>query len=224
MPSPEPTEIRINEDGNEEHESWLLVRANHVSSTPGARLFDSEIQHQHYIRVSISRCERERDLQRDWLSSTKLLIEIEMSQAQWGAFVSSFGNGGGVPATLSWLAGERVPGVSTQDSRLDQSHQDVRSAASRAVEEVSRAHAALREAFDRNAGKRELRELLQTLEIRVANLPANMEFAAKSLTEHVENVVTKARADIEGMAAQAGQASLALGGSGDTNRELTAGP
>lgn len=58
MPRPARTEIRIDEHGDETHESWILVRANRVSASPGRRLFDSEIRHQHYIRVTVSRCSR----------------------------------------------------------------------------------------------------------------------------------------------------------------------
>lgn len=208
MPRPESTEIIVHEDGTEEHPSWLLVRANRISST-GTRLFDSEIKHQHYIRVTVSRCTRTRDLYQDWLHSTQILIEIDMSEAQWGAFVSSFGNGSGVPATLSTLMGKQVPGTPV-DSRLNQSHEDVHNAATKAVEEVKQAHRAVAEAFNENMGKKVMRDRMNMLNSRIQNLPANMEFAAKSLTEHTENVVTKARADIEAMSYQAAKSSTEI--------------
>ena len=62
------------------------------------------------------------------------------------------------------------------------------------------------------AGRKEMAELMRSLELAHAGVPSNMEFAAKSLTEHVENVVTKARADIEGMAMLAAQEGRELGG------------
>jgi hypothetical protein len=211
MPSPTPTPIRIDEYGDETHESWLMIRANHVGSSPGARLFDSEIAHLHFVRVTVTRCTRKRDLNRDWLHGTTYLLEMDMSEAQWGAFVSSFGSSG-VPATLAFFNGEMVPGVADLDSRLARSHEEVRSAASRATEQVRAAQAAVDEAFQRGAGKREMRDLLRTLKIVTGNLPSNMEFAAKSMTEHVENVVTKARSDIEGMVVRAAADGIALEG------------
>ena len=57
-----------------------------------------------------------------------------------------------------------------------------------------------------------MRDLLRTLKIVTENLPSNMEFAAKSMTEHVENVVTKARSDIEGMVVRAAAEGIALEG------------
>lgn len=205
MPRPEPTEIRIDERGSETHESWLLVRAGRVSSSPGARLFDSEISHQHYISVTVERCKRERRNNRDWHFGTERIIEFDMSEAQWGAFVSSFGNGGGVPATLSFFcAPDDVPtGMIPQapvESRLDESHKEVREAGAKAVEEIQQKVTAVVEAYERKAGRREMGPLLDSLKWGVEHLPGSMEFAASSLTEHVENVVTKARSDIEGMA------------------------
>lgn len=192
------TEIRLTEHGDETHESWLLVRANRYTST-GTRLFDSDIPHQQFVGVTITRCSRKRDLHRDWLHAEEVLMEFSLSQAQWGAFVSSFGDGSGVPATLTFLTGAGMVPQAPGESRLDESHREVREAASEAVKDLTEAYERVMTVFNGGGGKRDLREALRTLGIRIGNTPSNMAFAAESLTEHVENVVTKARADIEGM-------------------------
>lgn len=193
------TEIRINERGDEAHESWLLVRANTVSQTPGAHLFDSEIPHSRYIVVTVTRCTRKRQLNHDYHYNGKVLLEMSMSQAQWGAFVSSFGQGTGVPATLMFLTGVGEVPQAPAESRFDVSHREVRESGERALAHVTEHYQRVMEAFE-NGRKPALRESLRGLGIALGNAPANMEFAASSLTEHVENVVTKARSDIEGMA------------------------
>jgi len=200
------TEIKIDECGEEMHESWLLVRASRVQGS--TTLFDSDIQHHHWIEVSVSRCQRKRDLNRDWLYEEKSILSFAMSETQWGAFVSSFGQGGGVPATLTRYFHRKdlpeglVPKAPFA-SRLNESHKEVRNAGTRALAEVQAAQIAVQEAFDQNLGKKVMRERLSALHHAVRNAPSNMEFAAESLTEHVENVVTKARADIEATAAWA---------------------
>jgi len=196
-----PTEyspIIVHENGDESHESWIKIGANRISSSPGAWLFDSDIPHQHFIRVTIERCVRKRDLNRDWLFNKETLIKVDMSQAQWGAFVSSFGRGGGVPATLNFLQGVGLVPQAPPESRLNESHREVKEAGKKALSQVQAAYEAVQTAFDENKGKKAMREALRNLSVTLGNAPANMEFAAKSLTEHVENVVTKARADIEG--------------------------
>jgi hypothetical protein len=208
MPRPEPTEIRINEYGDEEHESWLLVGAHKISG--GTRLFDSEISHQHWIRVHVSRCSRKRDLKHDWLHQTDLICEFDMSEAQWGAFVSSFGHGTGVPATLTFLQGVGMVPEAPFESRLAQSVKEVHEAGKESMQKVQESYERLQAAFDRGAGKKEMRELLMNHKYVVQNVPANMKFAADSLTEHAENVVTKAKADIEAMVLRAEEGAKQL--------------
>lgn len=201
------TEIKITEHGDETHESWVLIRANRVQSN-GTRLFGSEINHNHFIHVAVSRCVRKRSLKHDSLFDTKLLLDVSMSEAQWGAFVSSFGHGSGVPATLTHLDGVGQIPSAPFESRLEESAREVREAGTEAIAVVKERFDDLEAAFERGAGKKELREKIRNLKSGVAHVPANMEFAATSLTEHAENVVTKARADIEAMVAHAGANQL----------------
>ncbi len=216
------TGIAVAEDGTESHESWISLVLSKVSAQPGQRLFDSEITHNRYVTVTVCRCTRTRDLNHDWKHAEQTLMEFAMSQAQWGAFVSSFGEGGGVPATLFFDRNGPVA-QAPYESRMAESVRDVRAAGTEAFAEIREGYEALEAAFERGAGKREMREMIRTLKYRITNAPANMEFAAESLTTHVENVVTKARADVEAMvvdaAARGGLAleaeSLQLLGAGD---------
>lgn len=114
----EVTEIVVDAEGTESHESWIAVSANRVQST-GTRLFDSDVNHQQYVVVRVARMTRKRNLNKDWMSESTPLLEMSMSLAQWGAFVSSFGSGTGVPATLTRLLGERVSDPAREQSRLD---------------------------------------------------------------------------------------------------------
>jgi hypothetical protein len=197
----EETEIILSEDGTETHESWIMIGASKVQST-GVYLFDSEIKHGHFITVRVSRCTRRRDLNHDWINSTKTLMEFAMSHAQWGAFVSSFGEGNGVPATLLFDQSGQVASAPVE-SRLHESAKDVLASGDAALANIREDYDELRAAFERGAGKREMRDLIFSLGCRIDNGPKNMEFAADSLTRHTENVVTKARADMEAMAAAA---------------------
>jgi hypothetical protein len=192
-----------------------MIGASRVSTGgKGAVLFDSEIRHQHYVTIRISTASRQRDLNRDWLHPEKEFVEVAMSEAQWASFVSSMNVGSGVPCTIQrrendWM----VPGF-PYAPRMEQSMDEVREAAHRAISKVKRAFADYKE--KKNVGN------LRNLEAAIDNAPANMEFAAESLAEHAENVVQKARADIEAMVvAKAQQLGVEPGELG--LRELTQG-
>lgn len=182
------TEPTTDEYGHEEHPSWIVVGVSRGNvSPPGAALFDSDIRHQHAMTVRVSRARRKRDLHRDWIGGGRQLMEFTFSEAQWAAFVSAPNSGTGVPATLDWH-GDDVPRA-PHDPRLAHSMDEVRDAATRAQQEVKRALEEYKE--KKTVGN------LRHLEAMIDNMPANLVFAAESLTEHAENVVQKAKADIE---------------------------
>lgn len=205
------TEISTDEYGREVHPSFGWAKVNRVTvSPPGQHLFDSELRHSEMVVLSISGASRKRELHRDWLMEEGLPhVEIAMSMAQWGALVSSFGSSG-VPATLRFLDGDYVP-EAPYEPRMALSTAEVEDATDKLLSEVSEAVDAVREAYDRKAGRREMEPLLRNLEIKLSNAKPNARFTAQSFTEHVENVVTKARADIEGMVAMAADHQLETG-------------
>jgi hypothetical protein len=179
------------EHGDEQHPAWALVGAYRVSAQPGAVLFDSDIKHNHYVVVQIKRATRRRDLNRDRIGDREQYIEVAMSEAQWASFVSSMNVGDGVPCTLIRLRGEGdIPGMPYQP-RLQESMIEVHDAADKALDKVAEAFAAYK--AHKTAGN------LRTLEFAISNSGPNIDFAAKSLSEHAENVVQRARADIEAM-------------------------
>lgn len=193
-------EPSLNEYGGERHPAWILVGASRVSSSPpGAVLFDSDIKHQHYVVVHVKRASRKRHLSSDWKGGHETIVEFAMSEAQWASFVSSMNTGDGVPATLQWdatLPDPQVPGM-PHAPRLQVSMDEVRAAAGEAQAKVQAAFAAYAE--KKSAAN------LRALEIAIQHMTPNMAFAAESLTEHAENVVQRARADIEAFVIQKAQ-------------------
>lgn len=185
----------------EAHSAFGVARFSRWSVSPGSNLFDSDILHRQTIGLTIARASRERHLNSDWIYGEEELIQVEMSSAQFGALVSSFGDGTGVPVTIRYVGRERMDDIEPSP-RMAASMAEVRGAASKATEDVRRSFAAVEAALGGPGGKpsiKQLREAVRTLRHGIGNLPSNMEFASKSMAEHAENVVTKAKADIEAM-------------------------
>lgn len=180
------------EDGDERHPAWGMIGASRVQvGPPGATLFDSDIRHGHTIIIRLGMASRRRDLNRDWLHREDEFLEVELSEAQWASFVSAMNTGNGVPCTIRRREGEiNVPGVS-YEPRLQESMDETRGAAEKAFEEVQAA-------FEQYEAKKNAANL-QRLKYAIKNAPSNIAFAGESLVEHAENVVQKARADVEAM-------------------------
>lgn len=207
-------QVTTNEQGEETHPSWGMISASRVQNSHGAVVFDSDIKHQTTMRVRVSTAVRHRDLSRDWLGSRQEFLEVEMSEAQWASFVSSV-NTSGVPCSIRRREGDLSVPSEPYEPRLQESMEEVRGAADEALAKV-------RKAFDAYKEHKVVANL-RTLEAAINNAAPNVEFAAKSLNEHAENVVQKARADIEAMVTtEAHRRGLDPGDLGGVN-ELTAG-
>jgi hypothetical protein len=184
--------IAIDEHGYETHPAFGMAAVHKTSASHGAVLFDSEIQHRHYVTLTITRADRKRDLGHDWIHPGKELIEITMSEAQWAALVSST-NTSGVPVTISAIDNKSLPDL-PYESRLQQSFDYAHEAADKMFENVKEKLAAVEE--------KPTKANIRALRIAVENSSHDVDYATKTVSEHVENAVTKARADIETMVAR----------------------
>lgn len=190
------------EDGYEKHPAFGLIGANRYQvggAGGGSILFDSDVRHGHTVGIKVYAAQRRRDLHRDWIGTDNRMpiVEVEMSEAQWASFVSSMGHGDGVPCTIRTAHEDHlIPGL-TPEQRLQESMDEVRGAADKMMAEIQEAFAAFKE--KRSAAN------LKTLESKINNAAPNVAFTAKSLTEHAENVVQRARFDIEAMAVAAAE-------------------
>jgi hypothetical protein len=195
----EITEPTLDKYGYEVHPAFGMIRASRMSvggAGQGAVLFDSDIKHGHTVRLTISRASRKRDLHTDWNHPGQELIEVEMSEAQWASFVSSM-NTTGVPCTLRRTENEHdVPGLAYAP-RLAQSMQEVKDAAAKTFGRIREARDAYEQAIADKAGAKVIKEARSKLHYAIENAGSNLTFASKMLVEHTENVVQRARADIE---------------------------
>ena len=199
----------IDEHEDEVHPAFGMIGASRGStSRPGATLFDSDIQHAHTVTIRLATGSRKRDLNHDWIHRKEEFVEVEMSEAQWASFVSSMNSGTGVPCTIRRRERDwDIPGL-PYEPRLAESMEEVRAAGDKALAEI-------RAAFE-VAQEKPTKANMRTLQAMIENATPNMEFAARSLSEHAENVVQKSRADLEAMvsakAQQLGLTAADLGG------------
>jgi hypothetical protein len=100
------------------HPAFAQIAVSRVSG--GAMLYGSDFQHQHFVRVTIRASELHRSLSRDWAMGGKTYIEVDLSEAQWAEFVSSFNVGMGVQCTLVERNHEMIPGLPKPERRIDQ--------------------------------------------------------------------------------------------------------
>ena len=201
---PEEEPVIDEKTGYETHPAFGLIGAERWSGGQFS-LFDSEIPHDNTIHISIKAATRKRDLNHDWIHGNNQYIEVELSEAQWASFVSSLNVGDGVPCTITWTKEDgMIPGI-VYSPRLALTMQETHDAAEEAYSGIQEAFKEL-EALDSKAGVKERRTVMDKLKYRIKNATSKVDFAGKQLIEQSENVVAKARADIEAIVVAQAQA------------------
>lgn len=143
-----------------------------------------------------------RDLSRDWTFSSGLpLIEINMSEAQWAHFVSSAGIGEGTSCTIvsktdgNYHRCEPVPETENVRSSFEK---EAFECANNALDGMGKAMDALMDLVEKGkAGKKELTEVKNMLNMAYQDGTANFAFVMKQFEEHVDTLVMEAKTEVE---------------------------
>ena len=185
------------------HPAFAAIGASRVSSA-GDYLYGSDFEHRNYIRIRISRCTQYRDLSHDWhFPHIQPYIEVALSEAQWATFVSSFGQGDGIPCTLTFRdwprEGDNVPFGHTPEiaeppaDRLEQVNAEVQET----LQDVDTGiQAALSKLAALKVPQKALKELTDLLEKARQNLTVNLPYVVRSFDKHAEDTVEKAKVEV----------------------------
>ncbi|SDH38420.1 hypothetical protein [Microbacterium sp. 77mftsu3.1] len=163
----------------------------------GRPLFQSDIKHQHTVKLQIKTAVRRRELNTDWVDPQKVIAEVEMSEAQFGALVSSVGLGTGVPVTLRASESNYMVPDLPYTPRIATALDEVKEAVAKTLADVDAAVQVLAEAIAEKKGAVAIREAVATVKNRIENAPKNAAFAVTAVTEAAEQAVTQAGAEIE---------------------------
>ena len=183
-----------------ENEPYMgVINVSRVSGR--ANLFDSDVEHQHFISVSISRASRERHLSMNWIHGGDELVEVWMSEIQWANFVSSFNQGGGTPVTLRHLQRETIAEPPRPKAEATKFKKEVTETVSDGLRLLKEAIAKLAEGQVPKAkapGKTELGEVLRSLQTVYNEFTHNLSFIETQFGEHMEQKVAEAKCEFEG--------------------------
>jgi ElaB/YqjD/DUF883 family membrane-anchored ribosome-binding protein len=101
-----------------EHPAYGTISVSRVHSGRAEPLFGSGITHHNMVRLRITEAKMERNLCRDWILPQKVLVELDMSETQFGHFISSAGIGEGTPCTLRRVMGKSTGDITHEHERM----------------------------------------------------------------------------------------------------------
>lgn len=185
------------------HPAFGLVRVGRVSST-GTNLFDSDIDHREFIELTFHSAAIDRDGYSNNITKGKdrsPYLVARLSAAQWAAMVSSFGIGEGVPCTLSKIRDGNLVHLPEIDKAETMHERFSNQIEMRVRKDVARISAITNQLGSMIAsgkiGKRDLRDIYDSLSSAVNNLPGNMAFGTELTQEAVDKIVASGKAEVE---------------------------
>ena len=164
-----------------------------VSRVQGhAHLYGSDFTHRNTVRVTICESELSRHLNNDWPFARREIIEVEMSEAQWATFVSSFNHGSGVQCTILHRDGKTVPGFPLRDESSEFG-KEMSEQSKDALDALKRAAAAVANA---KMSKKDSEAILEGISKAAQEIGVNTDFVAECFDRHMEDRIQKAKVEV----------------------------
>jgi len=188
----------------QEHPSYGRVTITHPSGG-NVEMFGSDIVHNERVALRIDYAYEEvsngiPEYRSLGSSRGGRVVEIEMTAFQWAGLVASH-SGNGVPCTLRYVTPNgsgNLPLIESQNTSEEQATREVKANLEEMMERHNEGLEVLRELVGKGkATKKELQAALEKFNYIHAKLPDVTSYALHTFTEHAENVVAKANAEVE---------------------------
>jgi hypothetical protein len=183
------------------HPAFGTIGASRVSGH--ATLAGSPLKHHGFITIRVSFADERVSHTHSHFYERERVVELSISEAQWAAFVSTLNVGSGVPCTLEWVREgtfKRLPLIE-DESFEDRRANDIKRCVKKNQEQLDAAVAFLDDLLAKGvpASRKALKELRDKFIQPVDNAPNNAEFLADMLTEHTEELIESAKAEVSAM-------------------------
>lgn len=189
-------EKTVNGDEIHTHPAFGCAEIHHPRGNIGP-MFMTDVDHKECITLKIKTAKLNRMLNRDWVFSDRGLIEIELTHSQFVAMVTSHA-GQSTPVTIRSIGLENIPGIVKQKPKIDIHKEEIRkSVEDQMLPIMSQIDELEKLANEGTISKKELKARISNIKIHMKNVPSNAEYAMKCAVEHIEDVASAAKVDVE---------------------------
>lgn len=183
------------------HPSYGLVSFSRRSGNPG-RLFGSPLSnHESYVTLSVRKAEFIRDGFHDRFfgSIRGDLFEVDMSAAQFAELLTTMNVSMGVPCTIAYVDGERVPRPPELKQEVEKVHTTFKDGISDLVKSTKSRAKEIRKILSEKKSlvKDDREQIGKLLDTIAMELESNLPFVLSLFQEATEKVVTHAKAEID---------------------------
>jgi hypothetical protein len=179
-----------------DHPAYGQVTVGRVSGH--SELFDSSFKHQHFIALRIRHAHKYDDGVSSHIMGDDELVEVYLSESQFARMITSIGMGSGTACTLNRVSGKGMPGLDRED-KLNTHREMVKDKLADAMTTQKDVVKQLEEwrAAKKRPTLKEMDSLIRKTSLNAHQFESNMEFFAQVFEEHMEDVVSEAKCEIE---------------------------
>lgn len=133
------------------HPAFGIVNLSRYQGAKEKNLYGSDVKHMNTISLKISTARTTRQSNKTWMHPHNQIIEIEMSETQFGQMLCSFNQGAGTPVTLRWHKGEGFFPEIEAESLHETFNKEMKQSIRKNIEKLNQEVKALRQVI--NEGK-----------------------------------------------------------------------
>lgn len=182
----------------EKHESYGVIQVSRVSSNKFTTLFGSSIKHANYIQLRIFKGVRQRHSNREWYHhEAKPIIEVSLSEAQFGRFLSSINMGDGTPCTIAFHDGKAFEAPPYENQRMvfeNEFKKEMQKVTSGFAENINSVEEILSK---KSLNKEDKANVMSALTRVKAAIDDVVPFIQASFNEAIDHSTTEAKGEIE---------------------------
>lgn len=186
-----PLESRVS------HESFGTMTVMRHQSSHHTSLFGSSIRHLNTIAITIHEADVLRSLNSDYIHAGKEILQVEMSPTQFAEMITSGGQGGGTPVTISRRAGR-----SMEQCPFESKREVFRNEFKAKMENLSTETESIAESVETVLEKKSLNNadkefILSQIKTLTQNVQRNIPFVAEQFDRQLDKATTEAKGEIE---------------------------
>lgn len=175
------------------HPAFAQIRASRISGDTA--LYGSDFIHHNCVEIKISASELHRSHSRDWYFARNELIAVRLSEAQWATFVSTLNGSSDNPCTLVHERGTYMPDIA-MPPRVNHFHEEMQASIRKVTDQIDAAIRELDAELGTSVSNKKKEAVMGRLRSLRQQVHSNIPFVAKSLEEHMENTVEKAKVEV----------------------------
>lgn len=174
------------------HDSYGMIQISKFFGK--STFFGSDIEHNGGITLRIKTASKERKLNSEWFSEGVDVVEVRMSHSQFVDAITSGMNTSGVPCTIQYGDGKRIPQIAHIEDKKELFSNDIKETQSEYIERINE----LLSKLDGNIGKKKVNEIKHDLEVLKSHIKSNTGFVMNCFNESMEKTVTEAKQSVAG--------------------------